>query len=266
MQNELCCQGILIKSDMSKKKIQIDEIQGSLAQHAYETIRNAILKGELGLGAPLSRRGLAEQLGMSLLPVSEGLQRLEMEGLVESRPRVGTRVRVPSSQDIRGHYVIREALETQSARLYTEKASQMERRELTEFAIRVDTMYADPDKDLFETFSEHERLHRRISECTGCPMLVEAIEKSHVLIFNWHYNSATHFRELPRRWHQDLIRAVNSGDVEVADRKMREHCHYGMEEVLRRIEATLNPNDAGRRSTVGKLLPQPGRVRKPKDQ
>jgi DNA-binding GntR family transcriptional regulator len=95
-------------------------------------------------------------------------------------------------------------------------------------------------------------------------MLVEAIEKSHVLIFNWHYNSATHFRELPRRWHQDLIRALNSGDVEVADRKMREHCHYGMEEVLRRIEATLNPNEAVRRSTVGKLLPQPGRVRKPK--
>ncbi|HMV84967.1 MAG TPA: GntR family transcriptional regulator [Blastocatellia bacterium] len=228
---------------MSQKKLQPDDLQGSLAQQAYELIRNAILKGDLALGAALSRRKLAEQLGMSFLPVSEALQRLEMEGLVESRPRVGTRVRVPTNQDIRGHYVIREALETQAARLYAEKASPLERRELQEFATRLDGMYADPQKDLFETFSAHERLHRRIAECTGCPMLVEAIEKSHILVFNWLYNSATHFRDLPRRWHQDLIRALNSGDVAVADARMREHCRYGMEEVLRRIEATLNQGD-----------------------
>ena len=229
---------------MSARKIQASELQGSLAQQAYELIRAAILKGDLALGAPLSRRKLAEQLGMSFLPVSEALQRLESEGLVESRPRIGTRVRVPTNQDIRGHYVIREALETQSARLYAEKASLVERNELQEIATRLDALYADPKKDLFETFSFHERLHRRIAECTGCPMLVEAIEKSHVLIFNWHYNSATHFRDLPKRWHHDLIKALNSGDVMTADAKMREHCRYGMEEVLRRMDATLNQGDA----------------------
>ncbi|NBO64683.1 MAG: GntR family transcriptional regulator [Acidobacteria bacterium] len=226
----------LNKTDISRKEIEPLNLQGSLAEQAYVLILNAILKGDLALGASLSRRKLAEQLGMSFLPVSEALQRLEMEGLVESRPRVGTRVRIPTNQDIRGHYVIREALETQSARLYAEKSSQIEQRELQELAQRLDAMYSDPQKDLFETFSAHERLHRRIAECTGCPMLVEAIEKSHVLILNWHYNSATHFRDLPQRWHQDLIKALNSGDVVLADAKMREHCLYGMEEVLRRID------------------------------
>lgn len=216
---------------------------GSLSQQAYEMVRAAILKGDLPLGAPLSRRQLAEQLGMSFLPVSEALQRLESDGLVESRPRVGTRVRVPSSQDIRGHYVIREALETQSARLYAEKASPIERRELQEMAAWLDGVYADPQKDLFETFSAHERLHRRIAECTGCPALVNAIEKSHVLILNWHYNSATHFRDLPARWHQDLVKALNSGDPAKADAKMRAHVRYGMEEVLQRLEATLSLDD-----------------------
>ncbi|MGH9845749.1 MAG: GntR family transcriptional regulator [Blastocatellia bacterium] len=233
---------------MSAKKLRKKSLdngaQGSLSQQAYELIRAAILKGELPLGAPLSRRKLAEQLGMSFLPVSEALQRLEHDGLVESRPRVGTRVRVPTSQDIRGHYVIREALETQSARLYAEKASPVERREIQEMAVRIDAMYADPKKDLFETFSFHERLHRRIAECTGCPALVEAIEKNHVLILNWHYNSASHFRDLPLRWHQDLIKALNSGDPAKADAKMREHVRYGMEEVLRRLEATLGLDDA----------------------
>ncbi len=226
------------------KKQKLDLTQGSLSQQAYDLIRASILKGELPLGCPLSRRKLAEQLGMSFLPVSEALQRLEGEGLVESRPRVGTRVRVPTSQDIRGHYVIREALETQSARLYAEKSSPIERQELREMAIRLDAMYADPKKDLFETFSFHERLHRRIAECTGCPMLVEAIEKSHILILNWHYNSASHFRDLPLRWHQELIKALNTGDPAKADAKMREHVRYGMEEVLRRLEASLGLDEA----------------------
>ena len=50
-------------------------------------IRDRILKGEIPLGAELSRRKLAAELGMSLLPVAEGLQRLENDELVESRPR-----------------------------------------------------------------------------------------------------------------------------------------------------------------------------------
>jgi DNA-binding GntR family transcriptional regulator len=240
-----------------RKKATDNGLQGSLAQQAYELVRAAILKGDLPLGAPLSRRKLAEHLGMSFLPVSEALQRLETDGLVESRPRVGTRVRVPTAQDIRGHYVIREALETQSARLYAEKASPVERRELQELAARLDAMYADPKKDLFETFSAHERLHRRIAECTGCPMLVEAIEKNHVLILNWHYNSASHFRDLPARWHQDLIKALNSGDPAKADAKMREHVRYGMEEVLRRLEASLSLDDE-RVKTFARTITRPG--------
>ena len=64
----------------------------SRAEFAYVSVRDRILKGELPLGARLSRRNLAVELDMSLIPVAEALQRLESEVLVESRPRVGTRV------------------------------------------------------------------------------------------------------------------------------------------------------------------------------
>src|SRR5262249_62269850 len=64
------------------------------------------------------RRKVAAELGMSFLPVSEALLRLEFEGLLESRPRAGTRVRIPSREDVRGHYVVREALEVQAAMLF----------------------------------------------------------------------------------------------------------------------------------------------------
>jgi GntR family transcriptional regulator, rspAB operon transcriptional repressor len=227
---------------MSVMRVKKRSASLSLSQQAYDLIRNGILRGQFPMGAPLSRRQLASQLGTSFLPVSEALQRLESEGLVESRPRVGTRVRVPTSQDIRGHYVIREALESQSARLFAEKASSQEREELRRMAERLDQVYANPAGNLFEAFSFHERFHRRIAECTGCPALSEAIEKNHILIFNWLYMSASHFSKLPSRWHQSLIEVLAKGDRGKADQKMREHVTYGMEEVLRRLEPVLGWN------------------------
>jgi len=93
--------------------------------------------GKIPLGAPLSRRGLARELGMSFLPISQAIERLVDEELVETRPRVGTRVSMPTPQNIREHYILREALECQAAPLFAEKASSEERLELRKMAARL---------------------------------------------------------------------------------------------------------------------------------
>jgi DNA-binding GntR family transcriptional regulator len=209
----------------------------SRAQHAYERIRMAILKGELPLGASISRRQLAGQLDMSMVPVGEALQRLETDGLVESRPRSGTVVRRPSREDIRGHYVVREALETQAARLFAEKARGQERTELLRAATELDQAYADRQRDIHDTFLMHSRFHHRIAECAGCPALLQAIEKSHVLVLNWLYNGVADFYELPRHWHRDLAKVLSGSDPNAADSKMREHVRYALDDVLLRLEA-----------------------------
>lgn len=61
-------------------------LAGSLAEQAYKDIRERILRGQWPLAAPLSRRGLAADFGMSFLPVTEAIQRRKGEGLVESGP------------------------------------------------------------------------------------------------------------------------------------------------------------------------------------
>src|ERR1700742_430206 len=109
----------------------------SLASEAYGIVRQRILRGEIALGQVISRRKLAAELSMSFLPVSEALLRLEFEGLLESRPRAGTRVRIPSPEDVRGHYMVREALEIAAARLFTEMATAEERAELLKLGARV---------------------------------------------------------------------------------------------------------------------------------
>jgi DNA-binding GntR family transcriptional regulator len=225
----------------------------SLSDRAYLLIRSQILKGELSPGASLSRRRLAKDLDMSLLPVAEALQRLEGEGLVESRPRVGTRVCLPTPQDIREHYQVREALESQAARLFAEKATAEEKRELEQMAERMDEMFNRcsalgtpeiPADLLYEIHDYHVQLHLRIAECTGCRVLCQTIERNHILVFNWLYDVAANRPSLPPRFHRDLIQAISQGDPEEADRAMRQHVRYGLENVLRGI--------AGRNSRPGR--------------
>src|SRR6266540_6310811 len=118
----------------------------SLAAEAYGVVRQRILRGELVLGQVISRRKLAAELGMSFLPVSEALLRLEVEGLLESRPRAGTRVRIPTKDDVRGHFIVREALEVKAAVLFAEAATATERLELRKLAARVDALALRPDR------------------------------------------------------------------------------------------------------------------------
>ncbi len=217
-------------------KVQTDN---SLATQAYLQIRNKILKGEIRLGQAVSRRGIANEFGMSFIPVAEAMQRLEAEGMLESLPRVGTRVRIPTANDVRDRYIIREALEVQSARLFCEKASTAEREELMLMAMRLDEMAEQnltAGEQQFEFQSCHVRLHMRIAECTGCVPLYEMLEKNQVLIFNWLCDVATD-SQMPAHWHSDLMKVLTANDPDAAALSMGSHIRSGMSDIQSAIAA-----------------------------
>jgi DNA-binding GntR family transcriptional regulator len=231
-----------------------NKLNNNLSQKAYYLIRERILMGNIPLGAPISRRGLARELGMSFLPISQAIERLEYEELVESLPRVGTRVTMPTPQDIREHYILREALECQAARLFAEKASSKERLELRQIARRVDKMLSqcgdDADAEtIFRTQAYHMSFHMRLVECTGSVALSKAIEKTHVLTFNWLYDISAKLA-LPKRWHGQLMDALAKQDCEVAERAMRRHINFGLQQIQQTLaqQLGLDPSKLGRSS------------------
>jgi GntR family transcriptional regulator, rspAB operon transcriptional repressor len=167
---------------------------------------------------------------MSFLPVSEALLRLEFEGMLESRPRAGTRVRIPSPEDVRGHYVIREALEVQAAMRFTQVATDAERTEMRRLAVRVDELATQSDRAAY--VAAHQKLHARIAEYSRCPALLEAIEKTHALASIWFcvMRQPSPLESTTR--HQDLVAALCSGDPALAAESVRQHIAVGMEHSL----------------------------------
>ncbi len=206
----------------------------TLAAEAYGIVRERMLRGELVLGQVISRRKLAAELGMSFLPVSEALLRLEFEGLLESRPRAGTRVRIPTREDVVGHYVVREALEGQAAMLFAQTATAAERAELRKLAARVDAVSMQPDRTLYVIL--HHKLHRRIAECARCRALCDAIEKTHALASIWFCVMRQPSPNDPRHRHQGLIAALTGGRPQEAADAMREHIAVGKAHTLEVLE------------------------------
>ena len=87
-----------------------------LAQRVYEQIREQIQTGKLSPGTRLVNRKMASELGTSMVPVREALNRLTSEGLLEHLPGGGNFVRKLNRKEIVQLYEFRESLEVFAAR------------------------------------------------------------------------------------------------------------------------------------------------------
>ena len=67
----------------------------------FNTLRQAILKGELEPGERLMEIQLAQKLGVSRTPIREAIRKLELEGLVVMIPRKGAEVARITEKDMK---------------------------------------------------------------------------------------------------------------------------------------------------------------------
>ena len=77
----------------------------------FNTLRQAILKGELKPGERLLEIALAERLGVSRTPIREAIRKLELEGLVIMIPRKGAEVAHITEKDMKDVLEVRSTLE-----------------------------------------------------------------------------------------------------------------------------------------------------------
>ena len=89
----------------------------------FNTLREAILKGELQPGERLMELQLASKLGVSRTPIREAIRMLEQEGLAVTVPRKGAEVARMTLKDMEDVLEIREALDELAAQIASERIS-----------------------------------------------------------------------------------------------------------------------------------------------
>jgi len=129
----------------------------TLTDATTEQLRRMIIAGELADGAPLRQDALADQLGVSRIPIREALSRLEREGLAASFPHRGYVVTALSREEIEELFDLRAMLEPEMLR---EAIPRMTGADLDLAAAELAAYNADIDSADVASWGEHNlRFH-----------------------------------------------------------------------------------------------------------
>ncbi|MGC0272694.1 GntR family transcriptional regulator [Pseudactinotalea sp. Z1739] len=170
------------------------------SERAYVQLRQDIISGHLPPGTALGEVDQAGRLGVSRTPLREALRRLGAEGLcVVGKGRTYT-VSAISPEDVRHLFELREALETQAARL---AALRGEPAVFTALADR----FAEAAELLIPQDPEHAGYYRLVADLDGAldaAMHSPAIQRALVSL----RSQVARARRLSRDDHQRLVQAA----------------------------------------------------------
>ncbi len=145
-------------------------------EFVYQTLRSAIMRGDLAPGERLRTEDIAQRLGVSLIPVREALQLLQSERLVESTPHVGARVARISRDSIIEVFTVMEGLELVATRTAAERMTPTHAQELASLLEAMDEALESGSYD--EWSDLNSQFHSAIARMTGMPMLQEMTDRA----------------------------------------------------------------------------------------
>lgn len=211
------------------------------AEKAYESISKKIIENEYKPGMRLVRRKLAEELGMSPIPILEAMKRLEQDGLIEYKAHWGSIVTIPTIERVKDMFILREALECQVARIIATGATEEQSQHLRLIAEELDRLRFE-QADATKVTELHIKFHMTLAEYTGFNSLISGLHK---INFNWLLFKAVLSRRsqaaLQRYWHVTLLDNILGQDPDVAEKAMRVHVYDAYKPFLEDLELNKKP-------------------------
>lgn len=134
--------------------------QFSQGDAAYHAVLAAIRAGDYAPGDRLRETEIAEKIGLSRTPIREALRKLESDGIVEHRPRVGSVVRQLQHSEMVELYEMRFVLERTAAELAAKHAVQAEIDELEALNASIARSVSDPSNAAALNQQFHQTLYR----------------------------------------------------------------------------------------------------------
>jgi DNA-binding GntR family transcriptional regulator len=217
---------------------QLPELKLTDAQNTVDavaqTLRQAILRGSLAGGQILRQESLANQLGVSRVPVREAIRQLNSEGLVQITAHRGAVVTALSADDIREIYDIRVGLETTALRLALPHLSPAILARAAAALQEIDTA-----TEAREWGARNWHFHVTLYTPAQRPRLLALIRTMHDNVGRYLqvYPALIQQQHYSQQEHQQLLAACQAQDEHAALRILRQHLE-GASERLAAFVAT----------------------------
>ena len=198
----------------------------------FNTLRRAILRGELKPGERLMEIQLANKLGVSRTPIREAIRKLELEGLVRMIPRKGAEVAEITEKNLRDVLEVRCALEELAVQLACERIDKREIKELHAAADHFrDVLGSD---DITQIAEADEAFHDVIFTATNNGRLIQLLNNLREQMYRYRIEylkkKECHSKLLAE--HEAIIAAIESHDREKATKVTGQHINNQADTVL----------------------------------
>lgn len=203
---------------------------------AYETLKHAIVIGEIPAGSRIVETDYAERMHISRTPLREALRKLERDGLVEYLPRRGVMVRTFTVADVDEIYTIRNALEMLTLPAVVANATEEDIRELREMLNVMDPL--DRANDIEGVSPKARAFHSRFTSISGQNRIVHIIENQDQYLRRFSQISIAKEkrRHAAHQEHHDMVTLVEARDVESLEKLVRKHIERSKETCLAALE------------------------------
>ena len=143
-----------------------------LYEQILHWLRENILSGQVGPGKRLNETELQKLFGTSRAPIREAFRRLEVEGLVEIRPRKGVFVRSITIENLQEAATVRVVLEKLAARLATQRITPQDLLQLSAILKEMTEALLRPDIEHYTAV--HYKFHKFLVDRSGNEVLSRA--------------------------------------------------------------------------------------------
>jgi DNA-binding GntR family transcriptional regulator len=192
----------------------------SLKEMASDYIREGVVSGRLGPGAKVDQDQIAEQLGISRLPVREALIELTAKGFVESIPRRGAFVAKLTAQDIEDHFEVISLLFGLTARRAAKLITDGQLRDLQNLHTEISTTQ-DPSARLALSYE----FYRLINRLGTSDRLLLTLRFLALALPNDFYFNTPRSAVTETVYRERVLTALEAHDAEAAVRATQEHLH-----------------------------------------
>ncbi|HEX7012508.1 MAG TPA: GntR family transcriptional regulator [Steroidobacteraceae bacterium] len=206
----------------------------NLPEQIFQLLRERIVSGTVPVDSPIRQDALANELGVSKIPLREALARLEQEGLLVSQPNRGFFVRPLNVEEAEELYALRLKIEPDVVAIAAQRASDSDRSNARAALDALNRSIADHSRDSGQL---NRAFHLALVKPAKQPLTLQIVERLHIMSERY---VRKHLEPVGRdtranEEHENILAAWAEGDAPCVTKLMQEHIATTLEDLRKQF-------------------------------